>query len=395
MTRGGFTDDPVLTSILTRASAAREGGKRLTRLVEILEEACARLETDGHRPQLSLNSKGTLTLRLDLGPVGRVVAVAGSWTAQDDARLLDLRGQRLSRAAIAARMGVSTSAVSRRIDRLRKAGIDVPAAARGPLNPRRFWTPERDRLLLRLSASPMSTQAIADEIGTTRPGVEGRLTKLRRAGVPLPDRRATAGQRPEVKAQRRSWTPDRDRAILDASSAGRSMAEIAAAMPWPVTADAVAIRLSKLRRGLAEATRPLSPAEQAARSLAQARRARRQAAAQQMSDFCAPPCEEWIEGWMPPAEKARILADHLRAVGAGAADLAICEAAFAGRKLAEDQAARFRALTAPFRGLGCTGLPVETAGFVLPALRDLAGEGQTGEGQAGEGQAGDARGAAA
>ena len=88
----------------------------------------------------------------------------------------------------------------------------------------------------------------------------------------------------------------------------------------------------------------------------------------------------WIERWMSAAQKSAVIAGHLEAMRAGAADLEICVAVFSGRAagLPREDLARFRWLCQPFRGLHGAGLPIETAGFVLPAIRARLGDAMRG-----------------
>ena len=96
------------------------------------------------------------------------------------AKLLTLRKAGLWPSEIAARTGMTVSAVSQRFEKLRRRGIEVPLPT-GPLpNSRRRISDEQ---LLKLAQARLRIKEIAAKVGISYPGVQYRLKVLRRRGL--------------------------------------------------------------------------------------------------------------------------------------------------------------------------------------------------------------------
>jgi len=103
------------------------------------------------------------------------------------AELLALRKAGLWPSEIAARTGMTASAVSERFEKLRRRGVEVPSPPGPPPSARRRVSDEQ---LLKLAQARLRINEIAAKVGISYPGVQYRLRILRQRGLLRPSPRA-------------------------------------------------------------------------------------------------------------------------------------------------------------------------------------------------------------
>ena len=333
------------------------------------------------------------------------------WTEARDAQLLELLREGLPGVEVAARMGITASSVHDRRRRLRAAGVDVPALPKGvgierAIEARRVWTPELDARLIEMYRRGKSDADIAAGLGGTftAGAVSVRVGILRKAGrIEVLSRRAVRAAKDaaasvkavakravrapasaivEQKSEPVSQPIPEDKvALSDAIRAGAVAVPDVKAVSAPAPA-AVAPAPAPAAKVVVEKPAAMGKSSDAARFVPKAGGGMVPAAARpvqiQRPPEAAPPVVQ-------QSSTGGILARHLDALPAAKGfdaelDLELCEAVFGGtgglQMFATDMGfdlravqARFEAIVAPFRRDGVKGLPIETAGLLLPALR--------------------------
>lgn len=139
-------------------------------------------------------------------------------------RILDLYGQGLPGAEIAARLGVTRRKVFKAVADGRSAGDSRASGKNYAVRPAE-WNFESCDRLRQLAAEGLSASEIGRELGVSRSAVLG---KARRLGVTIGGGRGPGGKVPHAN-NRRGREPDRERRehILTLRAAGKTDAEIA------------------------------------------------------------------------------------------------------------------------------------------------------------------------
>jgi GcrA cell cycle regulator len=106
------------------------------------------------------------------------------WTAEDAARVVELRAQGLGPVAIARELGMTTAAVANFLYRRKRRGRPVPPWS--PWRPARpQWPPERVTLVLQRAAEGCTYTAIAAALGTTKNAIAGVIHRKRPPAMSL------------------------------------------------------------------------------------------------------------------------------------------------------------------------------------------------------------------
>jgi hypothetical protein len=105
------------------------------------------------------------------------------WTAQDVARVVELRAQGHGPVAIARELGTTTAAVANFLYRRKRRGRQVPPwSPVRPVSPQ--WPPERVARALQLAAAGYTYTAIAAALGCTKNAIAGIVHRHRPPAVP-------------------------------------------------------------------------------------------------------------------------------------------------------------------------------------------------------------------
>jgi hypothetical protein len=104
------------------------------------------------------------------------------WSAEDIARVVELRAQALGPVAIARELGTTTAAVANFLYRRKRRG-GRPWSPVRPVSPQ--WPAERVARALQLAAQGVTYTQIAVELGATKNAVAGIVHRRRQPAVPL------------------------------------------------------------------------------------------------------------------------------------------------------------------------------------------------------------------
>lgn len=314
--------------------------------------------------------------------LARMRSEKAGWRPDQDRILIDAYNARRPLRDVAAELSVTIRAVQGRLARLRADGRVVPRL--GPTKAQGWTEAEMDRLrALRLSGQ--SVPKIAEALGRSLAATRCRMSVMGLGTGELRDRRRPWDQSAvdDLLARRKAGQEcdqiARDIGRTEAAVAAQlvKMGQFSGRLASPALrapdADKKGPAPEKLARSMAGYQPPAAgPAGvPTAAPLASARPA-------PVPDAAPAFVVTWVQSGMTAAQKAALIRDHLAQFDLCPRDLELCEAVFGGAAggLSGAEVSRFRALTAPFRGLHTVGLPIETAGFVLPALRALlAGQG--------------------
>jgi GcrA cell cycle regulator len=135
-----------------------------------------------------------------------------------------------------------------------------PASGRGRVS---TWTVEQDAELRRKAAAGVGFAAIAEALGFDRGTVRNRAMKL---GILAPQRGGSDPERIAVSARARingsadGWTAEKLKILTCELEAGKTAAQIAAALGDGITRNAVCGKLARLKLTLKRAHSPPPPA---------------------------------------------------------------------------------------------------------------------------------------
>ncbi|MFN7224454.1 MAG: hypothetical protein ACK4MS_10585 [Paracoccaceae bacterium] len=207
-------------------------------MIEVLSEAVERLTLAGFAPVLDMPEAGSLVvLRLD----------PRAWAVRAVARVVAAEPLPAVKESLTVAPATVPDAP------MVPVAVPQPACApapKVPCFPPRFWTAEREALILRLRPT-MTARDIAAEVGVTEKAVQVRFNRLKARGIALPEAFQSPNMRSGVPSVRRdgavlrAWTDADDAALVAAYGGEQTVAQIAAALDR--SPSAVTKRLTHLR----------------------------------------------------------------------------------------------------------------------------------------------------
>ena len=102
---------------------------------------------------------------------------------EKDNKILEMLEEGLTQTEIGKQLGISHTAISNRIRKMRKRGVEIPE--------RKKENDEKDNKILGMLEKGLTQTEIGKQLGVTGPTISDRIKKMRKRGVEIPEKKKT------------------------------------------------------------------------------------------------------------------------------------------------------------------------------------------------------------